>query len=418
MREHADVLDAPVSDQTPVCDETAPTSPHSGRAPGWDVLAVVGVVVAVARWWFASDRRVFHLAPDEAAQLAMARWLAGGTHWNMFDHSTWRPGLATLVSPIYWFTDDGTTLVRAALAINAIAGGLAAVVLARLAARTTTLGPRECGAAAIVIALLPPALSGSSFVWAEALVTLTFVASVWFLVRFVDERRLAPALAAVGCAVIGFAAHSRMLAVVGPAVLVPVFLLVWRRRWIDAVVIAAAGSVTTWSAFAYSELFYANVWEDPASNNTLRTVVRRLRDPVEVVDAVIGQAWYQLTWTFGLAGIGLALVIGATRRGARGCPHRWPGCCWPPPSPRSGCRRCSCRRAPARTTSSTAATTTPSCGHCWPSPPGVDHRGPGTASAGATPGWSAAPSPHSPPPGRSPGRSTATSCPTASAYGP
>jgi hypothetical protein len=42
---------------------------------------------------------MFHMTPDEPAQLAMARLISGGLRWNMFDHSTWRPGMAVLLAP-------------------------------------------------------------------------------------------------------------------------------------------------------------------------------------------------------------------------------------------------------------------------------------------------------------------------------
>ncbi|HEX6656779.1 MAG TPA: hypothetical protein VF065_01780, partial [Ilumatobacter sp.] len=51
--------------------------------PGASSLWALGVTVAVARYWFSHQRVIFHMAPDEAANLAMARWLSGSLRWNM-----------------------------------------------------------------------------------------------------------------------------------------------------------------------------------------------------------------------------------------------------------------------------------------------------------------------------------------------
>src|SRR5680860_416962 len=81
-------------------------------------LVIIAALVTAGRWWYSVDRHVFHLAPDEPAQLAVARWLAGRTHWNMFDHATWQPALAILIAPAYWVTDNGPDVVRYTLFVN------------------------------------------------------------------------------------------------------------------------------------------------------------------------------------------------------------------------------------------------------------------------------------------------------------
>src|SRR5690606_22404847 len=87
-------------------DTTRPRDPDAPVAPieRWidRRVLVAGLVVAAVRFWFAVDRRVFHVVADEPGQLAMARWLSGGTRWNMFDHSTWRPGYSLVLAPIFW----------------------------------------------------------------------------------------------------------------------------------------------------------------------------------------------------------------------------------------------------------------------------------------------------------------------------
>ena len=61
----------------------------------------------------------------------------------MLDRSTWRPGFGTLIAPIHWLTSDPVVAYQAALAVNAVLGGVACVLLCLLARRLTPLSPRS-----------------------------------------------------------------------------------------------------------------------------------------------------------------------------------------------------------------------------------------------------------------------------------
>ena len=98
-----------VDEPTELAD--APTRRRGWRVPDRAWIVVAACVVTAVRWWEAADRRVFHVAPDEPGQLAMARWLSGGTRWNMFDHLTWRPGYALTLAPLARIVDGGEGLV-------------------------------------------------------------------------------------------------------------------------------------------------------------------------------------------------------------------------------------------------------------------------------------------------------------------
>jgi hypothetical protein len=135
----ATALRSETSDDAPESGVPATTRPVASIDRWTDPrLIAVGLTVAAVRFWFAADRRVFHVVADEPGQLAMARWLSGGTRWNMFDHSTWRPGYSVLLAPAYWFVDTGEGIVRAALTLNALLAGVSAMILARLLVRWTT----------------------------------------------------------------------------------------------------------------------------------------------------------------------------------------------------------------------------------------------------------------------------------------
>lgn len=289
---------------------------HEPTADGsFAISAVVaGIVVTMARWAFSADRRVFHVSPDEPSQLAIARWLAGERRWNMFDHATWQPGLGTLLTPVYWFTDDGETAVRVALATNAAIGGLAAAVLVLLARRLTDLPALWCGVVAVVAAVAPAQLSASSFVWAEPLVSFSFVLTVLMLLRWFETGTVSNGMIAIAVAVAGFTSHSRLLPHVAVTVALVVGWSLWRRRW------AVAAGLTAWSALlvvasaAWTRWILANVWDDPSDQNTAQAVWERAQHPLDVAEALLGQAWYQLAATLGIAFIGTYVVGRAALR--------------------------------------------------------------------------------------------------------
>lgn len=274
------------------------------------VAAVVAfVAVTAARWAFSSDRRVFHVSPDEPSQLAIARWLAGGRRWNMFDHATWQPGLGTLLTPIYWFTENGETAVRWALGVNAAIGGLAAGALVLLTRRLTGLAPIWCAVLAIIVGAAPSSLSATSYVWAEGLVALTFLATVLALLRWFDTHHLPAGMLAIAASIAGFTSHSRLLPMVGSTVLLTAGWAAWRRCARDFTILGMTAGVLLIASAAWTRFILANVWEDPNDQNTVGAMWERLQNPLAIADSLLGQAWYQLAATLGIAGVGALVVI-------------------------------------------------------------------------------------------------------------
>lgn len=301
--------------------DPAPSSAQGpARRPGrlaFGHVAATAAIVFVVRWWFARERRVFHMAPDEPGQLAMARWLSGGPSWNMFDHITWRPGFATIVSPVFVFTDDATTAVRAILTLAAVIAALSAVLLAWLMTRLTRLPGVACAAIATAVAVLPTAVTSTAYIWAETVVTATTLAVIALLVRFGDDHRLPWALGAIACAAVGFTSHSRLAPAIGTTVLLASWPLARRRRWTSVGGVMAFGVLAGFASHRYSIWVIESVWESPADANTAGTVIERLDDLPGLLDSANGQLWYQLVGTAGLAGIGaLAVGVAALRRRA------------------------------------------------------------------------------------------------------
>lgn len=284
-------------------------------ADPWWWLA--GVAVTAVRWWEASDRRVFHVVPDEPAQLAMARWISGGTRWNMFDHLTYRPGYALVLAPVARLAGSGEAFVRAALGVNALLAGVSAMVLARILVVWTDLHARERAAVATVTALAPAAIASSAYTWAEPLITLVFLATLLATQRFVDAGRRRDALAAVAIAAFATLVHGRLLPLLPAVTAVCVVVAVRVRRW----QLAGGVVVTALALGVVSRAITAHVidavWDEPGDANSSRSVLERLDTPAALVDAAVGQIWYQLVATAGLVALGVGIVLSClARRGS------------------------------------------------------------------------------------------------------
>lgn len=278
--------------------------------------------VILVRLWTSQSRRVFHVTPDEPAQLAIARFVGRGARWSMFDHSTWRPAFGSLISPATWFSDDPVTVLRIALAVNAVLGGVACWLLVLLAARLTPLSRPRCAVLAAGVSLAPALVFTTNWVWSEALVQVTFLAFLLGALAFVSVPTMRRGLVMVSAAALGFATHSRLLPLAGLAACFVLFAMARRdvRRPQGAVLLASLGvavlAVSRWSAYVVDRL-----WDDPAPTNTASEMLDRLESASSLAVSAAGQIWYQLAATAGLAGFG-ALAIGRSALARSSTDHR------------------------------------------------------------------------------------------------
>jgi hypothetical protein len=297
-------------------DPVPPPTSDAGhrRLPARGVASLV-IVVALARWLFAADRRIYHLVPDESAQLAMSRFLGGGGHWNMLDHIGYRPGFATLIAPLAWLSEWPTVWFRAVIAVNALLGGVAAALLAVLARRWSTMSDTGCLLVAGIVACFPAGLVASAHVWAEPLLTVMFLLTLLAMLALGDRPAVGRALGAVALGAAGFTVHNRLLPLALATVPVAVILLARRTGWMRSALIVVPWSLACLAASVlYKRWVTARVWEAPASGNSIARTADRFERVGAVLDATVGQAWYQLAATAGAVGIGVVVVVMSLRR--------------------------------------------------------------------------------------------------------
>jgi len=280
-----------------------PDSQPSRRA--WAIAAVgAGVTIAVLRLWITRDRREYSLWPDEPAQLAIARFVGGGTHWTMRNHSIWRPGYGTLLGPVYAVTDDPERVFRAAMALNAVLGAVAAALLVVLARRLTGFRPGGAALAAVAVAATPALLFPTGFVWSESLIAPLYLGTVLAMLRFADTPALRRGLAlAVLCGAC-FVTHSRLLPLVLVTLLLVAMALEQRRLGVrEAGFVVAALAVSLLCASRYSAFVTGRLWDNPSQRNSISGVLHQFGDPGALGVSVLGQTWYLLAGSLGVLGI-------------------------------------------------------------------------------------------------------------------
>ena len=282
----------------------------------WALASLVaGVIVTLARRWTSWGRDEYAIWPDEPAQLAIARFIGGGTRWNMDDHSVWRPLFGTLLAPVYWFTDDPTTVFHVALALNALLGGLAAALLVYLARRLTSVTPRWGAVIAVLVSLAPAVVFSTDFVFSESLVAPLFLATLLGLLRLQQRPTLANGLVASLLAGAAFGAHSRMLPLTLITLGVTALAVIRRRMAVrDGIAAAAVGVAAVYVITAYTAYVVDRLWDEPSTRNSIGGVKEQLLSGPAVLVSALGQTWYLLVASLGVVAYGSIVLLRATLR--------------------------------------------------------------------------------------------------------
>lgn len=285
----------------------------------WAVAATAaGAIVAIARRWTSWGRDEYAIWPDEPAQLAVARFLGGGTRWNMDDHSVWRPLFGTLLAPAHWFTDDPVTILHVALVLNAALGGFAAALLVIVARRLTPLSPRWAAVAAVAVSVTPAVLFTTEFVFAESLVAPLFLGTLLALLHLHEAPTLRNGVAAAVLAGAAFGAHSRMLMltpiVVGAVVLAAARRQISRR---DAAIVTAVAALAVVTVEVFTRWIVSRLWDQPSTRNSPAGVAEQIIGGPAVLLSAVGQGWYLLVASLGVIAYGLVVMV-RRARGAEG----------------------------------------------------------------------------------------------------
>jgi Dolichyl-phosphate-mannose-protein mannosyltransferase len=314
---------------TPPVD--APDHAAAGRrwagvtAKRWGLLLVVGwLIQAGLRAWFSRAQVVPLANPDETAYLIAARVLAGGTPANLSGSTLYQGGYPLLITPVYWFTNNPSTVYHAVMIINAALSALI-MPLGFAVCRRLGLDRRTAYGVAMITALVPAGFFYSAYAMTDAIfpvITLAWLLTVHtWLITPSSRARYA---AAIGSAVLGgyaYTVHSRGLVMLfGYAVVAAI--IAWRRPAVRGTVVAAglAAVLSVGAGLLLNRYIDATIYPQGTRSlggQTLSTVTS-IRGVIHVLEMAGGQAWRLTLDSWGIAAIGLMAAVAAIfRRGLR-----------------------------------------------------------------------------------------------------
>ena len=299
------------------------TARPSGRF--WVILLTVGwLVQAGLRVWFSRQQFMPLANPDETAYLVAARVLAGGPGADLSGSTLYQVGYPLLITPVYWFTSNPSTVYHAVLVINALISALV-LPLGYIACRRLGLGRPAAYVVATVAALVPAGFFYSQYAMTDAVfpvVTLAWLLTTHSWLTASSARvRYAAAVASALLATFAYATHSRGLVMLAGLAAVGA-LIFWRQAAARLSVLAAASTAVVTAAAAWSLNHHISVAIYPEGTRSLSGQIRQrlasVNGTIHVLEMAAGQLWRLVLDSWGIAGIGLvAALLVIVRRDVR-----------------------------------------------------------------------------------------------------
>ena len=288
----------------------------------WLLALAVALVMGFRAWasWRAVVPQVY---ADEAAYLAMGRLLGGGARWNLGHAATYGPGYSALLAPWFALDLDPPQVYRLAIWTNTVLAGCTVVAYEAVAARITPLRRPWTIAVAALAASLPALVLTANMAWSDNLTPLCFALSLLSMLRFLEQRDQGRGLVLALVVVGGTAAHDRFLPL-AVVVLATMGWVAWRDHGArssasTSAAVLVAGVIAT--RLVSSEI-YDRLYQPGGRVDRLGEVDRVLRLGPGLL-SVLGQSWYLLVTTAGLAGLGVvALAREWQRSSSHGAPPR------------------------------------------------------------------------------------------------
>ena len=279
----------------------------------WPALLVAGWLAQVAvRLLLAAGQTAPVLIPDESGYLLGARVLSGGAAGDLSGRTFYQAGYSLLIAPAYWLSDDATTVYHLVLGLNALVGA-ALMPLAHVALRRFGVPRASAYVLAGAAALLPSVLYYTEFALSDAVLPVVVLGWLLLVHAWIGRGRPVPAAAASLVAAYAYAAHPRGLVVVAAhaGLLVLAALRLWAPRRDTAL---AGFTLVAGVLGAYALNGWVGARTYPSGVAPLGAwLVHRVTSLSGLGwtgAAAVGQLWYVIVATFGLAGVGL-LALGA-----------------------------------------------------------------------------------------------------------
>jgi len=322
---------APVQARTAGTARARPRVPAAAaRSSGrlWVILLTLGwLVQAGLRVWFSRQQFMPLANPDETAYLIAARVLAGGPGADLSGSTLYQGGYPLLITPVYWFTSNPSTVYHAVLVVNAAISALV-MPLGYVACRRLGLGRPAGYVVATVAALVPAGFFYSQYAMTDAVfpvLTLAWLLTThsWLNPTAASSARVRYA-AAVGSALLAafaYATHSRGLVMLAGLAAVGAFIF-WRQAAARLSVLAAAVTAVVIAAAGWMLNHHISLAIYPEGTRSLSGQIRQrlatVNGTIHVLEMAAGQLWRLVLDSWGIAGIGLvAALLVIVRRDVR-----------------------------------------------------------------------------------------------------
>ena len=291
----------------------------------WVILLAVGWLVQVGlRVWFSRQQFMPLANPDETAYLVAARVLAGGPGADLSGSTLYQGGYPLLITPVYWFTSNPSTVYHAVLMVNSLISALV-LPLGYLACRRLGLGRPAAYGVATVAALVPAGFFYSEYAMTNAVfpvITLAWLLTTHSWLTASSARvRYANAADSALLAAYAYVIHSRGLVMLAGLAAVGLFIG-WRQAAARLSVLVAALTTVVVAAAGWSLNHHITLAVYPEGTRSLSGQIRHqlasVNGIVHVFELAAGQLWRLVLDSWGIAGIGLvAALLVIVRRDVR-----------------------------------------------------------------------------------------------------
>lgn len=251
---------------------------------------------------------------DEVAYIAMARYIADGTIYNMSFNPPYRFGGALLISPFYYAFGDSYTSYNFSILLSCLFIALLPFSLLLLAKQFGfRVGYKEFIAIAIV-ALLPNFFYHGSAAWAEAAFRFFFVIYILFAARFHNTGNPVNAVMCIVSGAVLYSLHQRAAFLVPLSLVLILYVCMAKAmRWYVYFGLLVLAVLSIWSVVSVHEHFIDVFWPGRADDaGTASQMLRRIFSedgPRKLIGVSFGHLWSQLASTYGLWGAGVICAL-------------------------------------------------------------------------------------------------------------
>jgi len=279
------------------------TGPDRQERRAWAIVAAAAVASLAARLVLARWVDGPFIFQDEGGYVGVARALAGQDP-DLYG-PTYHPLWGLLLAPAAAVLDPAGQQT-AAQVLNALCAAALLPVLHLLGRRVCAVAPLPSALAAVAGGLTAASLVQATMLLPEVLLALLVAATVVLVHRALADGTAAAAIVAGVAAGASYGAHPRALVLLGAVVVVAV--VAWRAGALARPVAVALGAGALGTALVVQALHAwatARLYPSGTQPSLAGSPLGAVTEPVGSALITLGQSWYLVVASLGLAALGL-----------------------------------------------------------------------------------------------------------------